>query len=85
MADTCTASASGRVILRVPAQPSPRPETAVSEYARAYMLRLGRKLAERNATRRALRRAELRAKAFELVAADRRAAALKIERIGGAA
>lgn len=71
MADTRTAAASGRVILRVPAQPSPRPETAVSAYARAYMLRLGRKLAERNAARRALRRAELRAKAFELIAADR--------------
>jgi phosphoglycerate dehydrogenase-like enzyme len=71
MADTRTASASGRVILRLPAQPSPRPEAAVSEYARAYMLRLARKLAERNANRRALRRAELRARAFELVAADR--------------
>lgn len=85
MADTRTASAPGRVILRVPAQLSPRPASAVGDYARAYMLRLGRKLAERNATRRALRRAELRAKAFELVAADRRAAALNIERIGGAA
>lgn len=71
MADTRTASASGRVTLRVPAQPSPRPESAVGDYARAYMLRLGRKLAERNAARRALRRAELRAQAFELVAADR--------------
>lgn len=67
MADTRTASASGRVILRVPAQPSPRPASAVGDYARAYMLRLGRKLAERNAARRA----ELRARAFELVAADR--------------
>lgn len=70
MADTTTAPASGRVILRLPAQPSPRP-APVREYARAYMLRLARKLAERNAARRALRRAELRARAFELVAADR--------------
>ena len=71
MADTTTASASGRVILRLPAQPSHRP-VPTSEYARAYMLRLARKLAERNAARRAARRAELRAKAFELIAADRK-------------
>ena len=71
MADTTTASASGRVILRLPAQPSPRPVPA-SEYARAYMLRLARKLAERNAARRAIRREALRARAFELIAADRK-------------
>jgi hypothetical protein len=35
------------------------------------MLRLARQLAEHNAARRATRRAELRARAFELVAADR--------------
>ncbi|WP_293999938.1 hypothetical protein [Sphaerotilus sp.] len=70
MADTTTAPASGRVILRRPAQPSPRP-APTSEYARAYMLRIARQLAERNAARRAARRADLRAKAFELVAADR--------------
>ena len=70
MADTTTAPASGRVTLRLPAQPSPRPAPA-SEYARAYMLRLARQLAERNAARRAARRAELRARAFELIAADR--------------
>jgi len=70
MADTNTAPASGRVILRLPAQPSPRP-TAVCEYARAYALRLARQIAERNATRRALRRAELRARAFGVIAADR--------------
>jgi len=67
MADTRTAAASGRMTLRISAQPSPRTESAVSEYARAYMLRLARKLA----SRAALRRAELRARAFELVAADR--------------
>ncbi|MEY4909421.1 MAG: hypothetical protein RL260_3139 [Pseudomonadota bacterium] len=69
MADTTIAPASGRT-LRLPAQPSPRP-AHVHKYARAYMLRLARTLAERNAERRAARRAELRAKAFELVAADR--------------
>jgi hypothetical protein len=67
MADTRTASAPGRMTLRVCAQPSPRPSTTPSEYARAYMLRLARRLA----SRAALRRAELRARAFELVAADR--------------
>jgi hypothetical protein len=71
MADTRTASASGRVILRVPAQPSPRPSVPVAEYARAFALRIARQRAERNAARRALRRAELRARAFELIAADR--------------
>ncbi len=62
--------ASGRAILRLPAQPSPR-SSVPSEYARAFMLRLARTLAERNATRRALRRAELRARAYAAVAADR--------------
>lgn len=70
MADTTTAPASGRVTLRLPAQPSPR-LAPVNEYARAYMLRIARQLAERNAARRAARRADLRAKAFELIAADR--------------
>jgi hypothetical protein len=67
MADITTAPESGRVTLRLPAQPAPRP-APVHQYARAYMLRLARKLAVRNATRRA----ELRARAFELVAADRK-------------
>lgn len=71
MADTPIAPAPGRPILRLPAQPSPR-TAPVAEYARAYMLRIGRELAARNADRRAARRAELKARAFELVAADRR-------------
>ena len=68
MADTTLAAS--RPILRLPAQPSPR-IAPVTEYARAFALRMARQRAERNAARRALRRAELRAKAFELVAADR--------------
>lgn len=71
MADTLTAPASGRLILRLPAQPLPRPAVPVAEYARAFALRIARQRAERNAARRAQRRAELRAKAAELVAADR--------------
>lgn len=70
MANTTTAPASGRITLRLPAQPSPR-TAPVAEYARAYALRLARKLAERNAARRAARRAELKARAFELITADR--------------
>ncbi|RZS47500.1 hypothetical protein [Sphaerotilus mobilis] len=65
MADT-SAPAMGRTILRVPAQPSPRP-SLVHEYARAYALRLARRLAGRAA----LRRAELRARAYCVIAADR--------------
>lgn len=71
MADTLIAPASGRLILRLPAQPLPRPAVPVAEYARAFALRIARQRAERNAARRAQRRAELRAKAAELVAADR--------------
>ena len=67
MADTLTAPASGRLILRLPAQPLPRPAVPVAEYARAFALRIARQRAERNAARRA----ELRAKAAELVASDR--------------
>ena len=65
MADT-NAPAPGRATLRLPAQPSPRP-VPVGDYARAYMLRLARRLADRAA----LRRAELRARAFRVIAADR--------------
>jgi len=71
MADTLTAPASGRLTLRLPAQPLPRPAVPVAEYARAFALRIARQRAERNAARRAQRRAELRAKAAELVASDR--------------
>ena len=71
MADTLIAPASGRLILRLPAQPLPRPAVPVAEYARAFALRIARQRAERNAARRAERRAELRAKAAELVASDR--------------
>jgi hypothetical protein len=67
MTDTRTAPETGRVILRLPAQPSPRTSTSPSDYARAYMLRLARKLATRNA----VRRAELRARAYSVIAADR--------------
>ena len=56
--------------LHLPVNPSPR-IAPVTEYARAFMLRRARERAERNAARRALRRAELRARAFEAVAADR--------------
>ena len=90
MADTTPKlAASGRPILRLPAQAArtaaqpdrptlylpvqPAPRIApVAEYARAYMLRIARALAERNAARRAARRAELKARAFEAVASDRR-------------
>ena len=68
MADTLIAPTSRT--LRLPAQPSPR-IAPVTEYARAFALRMARQRAERNAARRALRRAELRAKAAELIAADR--------------
>jgi hypothetical protein len=68
MADT-TLAASGRT-LRLPAQPSPR-IVPVSDYARAFALRMARLRADRAAERRAARRAELRAKAFELIASDR--------------
>ena len=71
MADTLIAPASGRLTLRLPAQPLPRPAVPVAEYARAFALRIARQRAERNAARRAQRRAELRAKAAELVASDR--------------
>jgi hypothetical protein len=64
MADTTLAAS--RPILRLPAQPSPR-IAPVTEYARAFMLRRARERAERHAARRA----ELRAKAAELIAADR--------------
>jgi hypothetical protein len=67
MADTLTAPASGRCILRLPAQPSTRPPVPVAEYARAFALRMARL----RAGRAAQRRADLRAKAFELIAADR--------------
>ncbi|WP_294000220.1 hypothetical protein [Sphaerotilus sp.] len=66
MADTLIAPTSRRTLLRLPAQPSPRP-SPVAKYARAHMLRLARKLADRAA----LKRAALRARAFEAVAADR--------------
>jgi hypothetical protein len=56
--------------LHLPVNPSPR-LAPVTEYARAFMLRRARERAERNAARRAVRREALRAKAFELVAADR--------------
>jgi hypothetical protein len=56
--------------LHLPVNPSPR-IAPVTEYARAFALRMARLRAERNATRRAVRRADVRAKAFELVAADR--------------
>ena len=65
MADTTLAAS--RPILRLPAQTTSRPPVPVTEYARAFMLRRARERAERHAARRA----ELRAKAFELVAADR--------------
>lgn len=57
----------GRAVLQLPLQAAPRPAAPVAEYARAYMLRLARL----RAGRAAQRRADLRAKAFELVAADR--------------
>lgn len=56
--------------LHLPVNPSPR-IAPVTEYARAFALRMARQRAEVNAARRATRRAELRARAFELVAADR--------------
>lgn len=65
MADTLTAP-SGRPILRLPVQPAPRP-APLPLYNRAFMLHIGRKLAASDAARRA----ELRARAFEAVAADR--------------
>lgn len=68
MADTLIAPTSRT--LHLPVNPSPR-IAPVTEYARAFMLRRARERAERNAARRALRRAELRAKAAELIAADR--------------
>lgn len=65
MADT-SAPAIGRKTLRLPAQPSLR-LSPVHEYARAYALRMARRLAGRAA----LRRAELRARAYSVIASDR--------------
>lgn len=65
MADTTLAAS--RPILRLPAQTTSRPASPVTEYARAFALRMARLRADRAARRRA----ELRARAFELVAADR--------------
>ena len=56
--------------LHLPVNPSPR-IAPVTEYARAFALRMARQRAERNAVRRAARRADLRAKTAELIAADR--------------
>ena len=59
--------------VRKPAEPDAvaKAEAPVSEYARAFMLRMARLRAGRDAERRAKRRAKLAAKTFELVAADR--------------
>lgn len=60
--------------VRKPAEPDAvvaKEEAPVSEYARAFILRMARLRAGRAAERRAKRRAKLAAKAFELVAADR--------------
>lgn len=69
MADTLIAPASRT--LHLPVNPSHRIAPPVTEYARAFALRMARQRAERNAVRRAARRADLRAKTAELIAADR--------------
>jgi hypothetical protein len=55
MADTLTAPKSGRATLRRSAQTSPRSIRPVPEYARAYMLRLARRLADRASVKRTRR------------------------------
>ena len=71
------ADAAKRPILSLPVRKPAEPdavakaEAPVSEYARAFILRMARLRAGRAAERRAKRRAKLAAKAFELVAADR--------------
>ena len=65
MADTTMAAS--RPILRLPAQTTSRPPVPVADFARAFALRMARLRADRAAQRRA----DLRAKAFEAVAADR--------------
>jgi hypothetical protein len=51
MADFRTAPTLGRLVLRLPAHTTPRPAPAAHKYARAYMLRLARRLAKRAAVR----------------------------------
>ena len=46
MADTRTAPALGRAVLRLAAHTPPRPSPVAYKYARAFMLRLARKLAK---------------------------------------
>ncbi|ASM76335.1 hypothetical protein VITFI_CDS0556 [Vitreoscilla filiformis] len=55
MADTLTAPKAGRVTLRRSAQTSPRSIRPAPEYARAFMLRLARRLADRASVKRAHR------------------------------
>lgn len=52
MADTRTAPTLGRVTLRLAAHTSPRPTAAPHKYARAFMLRLARRLAKRASIQR---------------------------------
>lgn len=72
---TEAAASNKRPILSLPRKPAEpdavAKEAPVSEYARAFILRMARLRAGRAAERRAKRRAKLAAKAFELVAADR--------------
>ena len=56
MADTRTASTLGRVKLRLAAHATPRPTPAAHKYARAFMLRLARKLASSASQKRHQRR-----------------------------
>ncbi|MFM2052580.1 MAG: hypothetical protein RL456_617 [Pseudomonadota bacterium] len=78
MADALIAPASGRPILRLPVRAGAPSLKPAADYCRAFVLRRARERAERHAARRALRRAELRAKAAELVAADRLACAGRV-------
>lgn len=74
---TEAAASNKRPILSLPRKPAEpdaavaKEEAPVSEYARAFILRMARLRAGRAAERRAKRRAKLAAKAFELVSADR--------------
>ena len=55
MADTLTVPKSGRATLRRSAQTSPRSIRPAPEYARAFMLRLARRLADRASVKRTRR------------------------------